>query len=71
MKRYFFHIEGESPYRDEIGEELRDDEAAWREAMRMVRDVESNLRPGQSWHLDVRAGRVAVYLVEIKTHRRR
>lgn len=71
MARYFFHIDGESPHRDEVGEVLPDDRAAWQEAMRMARDIESNLEPGHSWHLDVRAGNVAVFLVEVKTHRRR
>jgi hypothetical protein len=36
----FFHIDGESRHRDEIGEELKDDSAAWLEATRLVRDVE-------------------------------
>jgi hypothetical protein len=71
MARYFFHIDGQNPYRDDVGEELPDDSAAWRTAMQLARDIESNLQPGKDWHLDVRAGRVAVYLVEIKTHRRR
>jgi hypothetical protein len=71
MARYFFHIDGGSPHRDEVGEELPDDAAAWRTAMQLARDIESNLQPGQSWHLDVREGRVAVYLVEIKTRRHR
>jgi hypothetical protein len=32
MKRYYFDINKGHPYRDEIGEDLPDDEAAWRAA---------------------------------------
>jgi hypothetical protein len=39
--------------------------------MELARDIEYNLQPGQSWHLDVRHGRAAVFLIEIKGHRRR
>jgi hypothetical protein len=71
MARYFFHIEGEKPHRDEIGEDLPDDEAAWKAAMQLARDVEDNLRPGQTWRLDVRDRDKPVYLVAITTHRQR
>jgi hypothetical protein len=71
MAKYFFHINCERPHRDEVGEELPDDSAAWRSAMQLARDIECNLQPGQSWHLDVRHGSVAVYLVEIRAHSRR
>jgi hypothetical protein len=71
MARYFFHIEGEKPHRDEIGEDLPDDEAAWRAAMRLARDVEDNLRPGQTWHLDIRDRDEPVYIIAITTHRQR
>jgi DNA-binding IclR family transcriptional regulator len=71
MARYFFHIEGEKPHRDEIGEDLPDDEGAWRAAVKLARDVEDNLRPGQTWHLDVRDGDEPVYIVAITTRRQR
>jgi hypothetical protein len=71
MAKYFFHIDCDKPHRDEVGEDLPDDQAAWRSAIQLVRDIEGNLQPGRSWHLDVRHGRAAVYLVEIKAHRRR
>ncbi len=71
MPKYFFHIDCDRPYRDDVGEELPDDRAAWRSAMQLARDIESNLEPGRSWHLDVRHGRMAVYLIEIKGHQRR
>lgn len=37
--------------------------------MQLARDVEDNLRPGQSWRLEVRDGNGPVYLVEITTQR--
>lgn len=45
MPRYFFHFEGQQPHTDTTGEMLLDDEAAWREAVRLSRDVEHALRP--------------------------
>jgi hypothetical protein len=71
MARYFFHIDAENPHHDEVGEDLLDDGAAWLTAMRLARDIESNLQPGQEWQLDVREGDIAVYSVEIKTHSHR
>ncbi|MBU6461254.1 MAG: tRNA 5-methylaminomethyl-2-thiouridine synthase [Bradyrhizobium sp.] len=71
MTRYFFHIDGQNPYCDDLGEDLPDDQAAWWAAMRLARDVEDHLRPGQSWHLEVRDGNGPVYLVAITTQRRR
>ena len=53
MPRYFFHFEGQQPHTDTTGEALTDDEAAWREAVRLSRDVEHALRPGDSWTLSV------------------
>ncbi|MBO4227717.1 DUF6894 family protein [Bradyrhizobium neotropicale] len=52
MPRYFFHINGKFPFRDEVGTELRDDRAAWKEALLLTRDIETSLQPGQSWSLD-------------------
>jgi hypothetical protein len=46
MARYFFHIDAENPHHDEVGEDLLDDGAAWLTAMRLARDIESNLQPG-------------------------
>lgn len=71
MPRYFFHINGERPHRDEIGEELADDGDAWHEAMGRARDIEDTLRPGEAWRLDVREGNFVVYVVTITTQRRR
>ena len=71
MARYFFHIDGQKPHQDEVGEDLLDDGSAWLTAMRLSRDIESNLQPGQEWKLDVREGGDAVYSFEIKTHSHR
>ena len=64
MARYFFHIDGTRPYHDEIGEELRDNTAAWRVATRLCRDIEDFLKPGQSWKLRVTTeGRIVFSIV--------
>jgi hypothetical protein len=64
-RRYFFHIDGECPFRDDTGTELPDDRAAWREAMRLTRDVEANLTPGMKWHLQVSEGEIPVYRIVV------
>ncbi|WP_456769629.1 DUF6894 family protein [Bradyrhizobium sp. USDA 3650] len=57
MPRYFFHVHNVAPSADDHGEELADDEAAWREATSYVgavfRDIDGKFRPGQSWSLEV------------------
>jgi hypothetical protein len=45
MPRYFFDMTDGKPYRDGIGQELEDDRAAWREALRVARDIEDLLAP--------------------------
>ena len=44
MPRYYFDIENGQPYRDEIGEDLADDRAAWRTAVRRTREIELSRR---------------------------
>ena len=52
MQRYYFHFEGNRPHTDTTGEMLLDDEAAWREAVRLLRDVEhAVLRARRAWPL--------------------
>jgi hypothetical protein len=57
MPRYFFNVLNIGPDQDEIGEELPNDEAAWREAIAFAgavfKDLDGKLRPGQGWALDV------------------
>ncbi|WP_458194122.1 DUF6894 family protein [Bradyrhizobium sp. UFLA05-153] len=54
MPRYYFDIHNGHPYRDELGEDLPNDEAAWRTAIRLARDIEDKLAPGGVWKLVVR-----------------
>jgi hypothetical protein len=65
MARYFFHISGSHPFQDGQGVEHPDDERAWREAMRLMRDVELNLRPEGTWGLAVREGDRLVYQIHV------
>ncbi|MCA6112576.1 DUF6894 family protein [Bradyrhizobium cenepequi] len=65
MTRFFFHINGKFPFRDEVGTELRDDRAAWKEALLLTRDIETSLQPGESWSLDVKAGDRSLYRISI------
>lgn len=67
MPRYFFDIHNGHPHHDEVGEELKDDHAAWREALRLTRDVEDVLTPGGSWRLQVRSREAALFQIEIDT----
>jgi hypothetical protein len=57
MPRYFFHVHGVRPCRDEVGEELPDDEAAWAEATitagELFRDIDGQFQPNQEWTLEV------------------
>jgi hypothetical protein len=53
MHTYQFHIAGLRPFHDTEGMELPDAETAWAEALRLVRDVEGSLQPGESWSLHV------------------
>jgi len=71
MARYFFHIDGDRPHRDEHGEECPHDAAAWQAAVRLTRDIEDGFQPGQQWRLEVHDGIVPVYLVEIVARRLR
>ncbi|KJC47743.1 hypothetical protein UB31_18510 [Bradyrhizobium sp. LTSP849] len=57
MPRYFFNVHNLGPDTDVQGEDLPDDEAAWREATvyagELFKDVDGKLRPGQEWTLEV------------------
>ena len=71
MPQYFFSISNGKPYRDEAGEDLRDDRHAWRTATQLTRDIESALDPNGRWDLDVSDANGPVYSINIKarTHR--
>jgi hypothetical protein len=58
MPRYYFHIRhGERNFPDEIGEDLPDKDAAWREATitagKVLADLDGTLKPGQEWRMEV------------------
>jgi hypothetical protein len=57
MARYFFTIHNEGGAYDTEGEDLPNDEAAWREATLMAgelfKDIDGKFRPGQDWSLEV------------------
>lgn len=65
MTRYHYDISGDSPFRDEEGTEHPDDNAAWRDALRLIRDAEEQLRPGGSWVLTVREGNRVVHTIVV------
>ncbi|MDH2341551.1 hypothetical protein [Bradyrhizobium sp. SSUT77] len=70
MPRYFFHVHGVASNKDEEGDELPDDEAAWREASSyagaLLKDIDGKFRPGQEWSLEVtdEAGK-PIYFISI------
>ena len=57
MRKYFFDVQGTNPALDEVGEELPDDEAVWKQATltagEIFKDVDGKFRPGQEWRLEV------------------
>jgi hypothetical protein len=71
MPRYFFNVHDVEPSTDDHGEELLDDEAAWREATYfaggVLKDIDGKFRPGQCWSIEVmnEAGR-AIYCLRIE-----
>jgi hypothetical protein len=70
MARYHYDISGDYPFLDEEGAEHLDDKAAWRDAVRLVRDVEEHLAPDGEWFLTVREGGRTVYSIGVtsRTH---
>jgi hypothetical protein len=58
MPRYFFHIQyGERHLPDEIGTDLPDEAAAWKEATitagQLLADLDGRLKPGLQWRMEV------------------
>jgi hypothetical protein len=57
MPRYFFHIIHERTEIDDVGEELRDKHAAWKEATvtagQMLQGIDGKLKPGRGWRMEV------------------
>ena len=74
MSRYFFHVHGVRGSRDEVGEDLPSDEAAWEEATiisgELFRDIDGKFRPGQEWTLEVQDHqRNPIYVINISAKR--
>ncbi|MCS3896074.1 hypothetical protein M2171_005207 [Bradyrhizobium japonicum USDA 38] len=57
MPKYFFHTTHEHTEIDDVGEELPDKHAAWKEATitagQMLQDMDGKLRPGHDWRMEV------------------
>ncbi|WP_433960667.1 DUF6894 family protein [Bradyrhizobium guangdongense] len=67
MSRYYFDIQNGHPYRDEVGQDLQDDHEAWRQAVRLTRDVEDRLAPGGTWRLEVKRDETTVFRLEVRS----
>ena len=67
MPRYFFHINGRRAHRDEVGEHLADDAAAWNTSMRALRELEYCFDPGEDWQLEVCNDDRAVFLIKVSS----
>jgi hypothetical protein len=70
MPQYFFNVHGAQASLDNIGDELQDDESAWKEATTIAgeifKDVDGKFRPGQEWSLEVTDGdRKPVFVIRI------
>ncbi|TWA92570.1 DUF6894 family protein [Bradyrhizobium stylosanthis] len=57
MPRYFFNVTHERIVPDDVGEELPDQQAAWKEATVMagqsLQGLDGHLRPGREWKMEV------------------
>ena len=57
MPRYFFNVYHDRSERDEIGEELPDRQAAWKEATitagQILQSLNGKLQPGCDWRMEV------------------
>ena len=68
--RYYFNATGTYPGVDDIGDELPNDEAAWKEATRaageIFKDIDGKFRPGEEWCLEVTDDeRNPIYIIQI------
>jgi hypothetical protein len=71
MPRYFFHISNGHPFKDARGEDLQDDNAAWEQALRTVRDVESvlDLDGSSVWSLEVKREDTSIFRIDVSAQR--
>jgi hypothetical protein len=76
MPVYFFYVRNIPSELDDIGKDLPNDEAAWREAKALTaaifKDVDGGIRPGDEWALTVTAEhRAPVFQIQIITEKLR
>ena len=67
MTRYFFRIDGERAHRDQVGEDLNHDEAAWQISVRALRELEYGFNPGDDWQLQVFHEDVPMFLIKVSS----
>jgi hypothetical protein len=67
MPRYFFDATDRTGrlVRDEVGQHLADDDAAWREALSQTRSIEHSRRPGGDWRMTVRESKRIVFKFDL------
>ncbi|WP_166299020.1 DUF6894 family protein [Bradyrhizobium sp. 2S1] len=57
MPRYFFHIQHRKRNPDEIGMDLPDIDAAWKEATvtagKYLQDLDGTLKPSHEWRMEI------------------
>ena len=57
MPRYFFNVYHERPEPDDLGEELPDRHAAWKEATitagQILQGLDGKLQPNRDWRMEV------------------
>jgi hypothetical protein len=76
MPLYFFDIHHNAASIDQVGEELPDHRAAWKEATsaagHMLRDLHGSLTPGRDWHMVVNDEfRNPLYVLQISSKKPR
>jgi hypothetical protein len=68
MPLYYFQLDSRRPFVDDQGVEFPDDHAAWKEAKRFVRDIETDLEPGEVWRLEVRRDNRPLFALIVSSH---
>ena len=68
MVEYCFTISNGGVFSDT--EDLLDDDAAWRQALQTVRDIETSLHPGGGrWSLEVAREQRPIYRIEVRAQK--
>jgi uncharacterized protein DUF6894 len=65
MQTFRFAIDCSNPFADDV--QLPSDDAAWKEALQLVRDIERSLVPGESWTLTVSDRGELVFRIKVET----